>query len=105
MGPLSSWFNQLDWIRDERGTVVCDCLRMENLEEDLQSFLARRMELKRRNVTREQYDYRSMYTDELADIVARLFHDDIQYFGFSFGGPATRNIFTSEPPLSARIHP
>jgi hypothetical protein len=36
-----------------------------------------------------------MYSDELADIVARRFRDDIQHFGFSFDGPATRNVFVS----------
>ncbi len=25
MGPMLSWFNQLDWIKDEEGCVVCDC--------------------------------------------------------------------------------
>ena len=41
MGPLSSWFNQLEWIRDERGSVVCDCLRMEKLDDDLPAYLDR----------------------------------------------------------------
>ncbi len=44
-------------------------------------------------MTQSRYDYRSMYTDELAEIVARLFRDDIDYFGFTFDGPATRNTF------------
>lgn len=96
MGPLSSWFNQLDWIRDERGTVVCDCLRMEHLDDDLRAYLDRPIELQRRNVTRTGYDYRSMYTDELVEIVARLFHDDIDFFGFTFESPAIRNIFAAE---------
>jgi hypothetical protein len=34
-----------------------------------------------------------MYTDELAEIVARLFQDDIDHFGFSFESPATRNTW------------
>jgi hypothetical protein len=93
MGPLTSWFNQLDWLRDESGAVACDCLRMERLEVDLEAYLNRRIRLRQRNVTKRRYDYRSMYTDALADIVARLFRDDIEHFGFSFDGPAARNIF------------
>ena len=45
-----------------------------------------------RNVTQAKYDYRSMYTDELAGIVGTVFRDDIEHFGFSFDGPATRNV-------------
>ena len=33
-----------------------------------------------------------MYNDELTEIVAETFRDDIEHFGFSFDGPATRNI-------------
>lgn len=95
MGPLNSWFNQLEWIRDERGAIACDCLRMERLEDDLVAYLKRPISLRRRNVAQESYDYRSMYTDELAQIIADLFRDDIEHFGFTFGGPATRNIFLS----------
>lgn len=93
MGPLSSWFNQLEWVRDERGHVACDCLRMEHLDEDLPGYLQRPLRLPRRNVTQARYDYRAMYTDESTAIIARLFHDDIEYFGFSFEGPATRNVW------------
>jgi hypothetical protein len=92
MGPLSSWYNQLEWIRDERGSVVCDCLRMEKLHEDLPAYLGRTIRLKQRNVTKSRQDYRAMYTDELAGIVEQLFREDIDHFGFTFDGPATRNI-------------
>lgn len=95
MGPLSSWFNQLEWIRDERGAVVCDCLRIEKLNDDISAYLDRHIEVSQRNATRSRYDYRSMYTDELAEKVAQLFHDDIDYFGFTFDGPATRNTFAN----------
>jgi len=95
MGPLSSWFNQLEWLRDERGAIACDCLRMEHLEEHLAAYLKRRIRLRRKNATRTPYDYRAMYADELAEIVARLFRDDVEYFGFSFDGPATKNIFVA----------
>jgi hypothetical protein len=92
MGPLSSWFNQLEWIRDENGNVACDCLRLEQIDADASAYFRRRMAMPRQNVTRVRYDYRSMYTDELIEIIGNTFSEDIEYFGFDFEGPATRNI-------------
>lgn len=94
MGPLSSWLNQLEWLRDESGRVVTDCLRLENLASDLSEYLGRAIVLIDKNVTQSRYDYRSMYNDELTAIVAETFHDDIEHFGFSFDSPATKNIAT-----------
>lgn len=95
MGPLSSWFNQLDWLRDASGRVACDCLRMEFLEDDLRRYFGKPIQLPRRNITRTKYDYRSMYTSELAAVVADVFRDDIDHFGFNFDGSATRNTIAS----------
>jgi hypothetical protein len=101
MGPLSSWFNQLEWIRNESSAVVCDCLRMEALEEDLSLYLGRRIRLEAANLTRQRYDYRSMYSDRLTDLVAEYFRDDIEHFGFTFDGPATKNIVATQ--ISAEV--
>jgi hypothetical protein len=92
MGPMNSWFNQLEWIKDENGQVVCDCLRLEYLDHDLSSYFHQSIRPHRKNSTRKEYDYRRVYTEELAEIVERTFQDDIEYFGFGFDGPATRNI-------------
>src|SRR5688572_22119783 len=73
MGPLNSWFNQLEWLRDRNGEIACDCLRLEHLSQDLPAYLERRIELSHRNATRQQYDYRAMYSPELAETVAELF--------------------------------
>ena len=74
------------------GRVVTDCLRLENLAHDLSGYLGRPIMLVDKNVTETRYDYRAMYDDALAEIVAQTFRDDIEHFGFSFDGPATRNI-------------
>jgi hypothetical protein len=95
MGPLSSWFDQLEWLRDGDGQIACDCLRLEHLEQDLSAYLNRKISLRRANATRAAYDYRTMYTDELAAIVARVFQQDIEHFGFAFDGTATRNVFAT----------
>lgn len=92
MGPLSSWYNQLEWIRDEEGNVACDCLRLECIDADISRYLRRDLVVPRTNVTGTRYDYRAMYTEELHDLVAAMFKDDIEYFGFTFEGPAIRNI-------------
>ncbi len=96
MGPLNSWFNQLEWVRDESGNVACDCLRMETLDRDLPAYLARPLRLRKRNVTRKRSDYRDMYTDEIAEVVADVFREDIAHFGFTFDGPAVRNVFEAQ---------
>ena len=96
MGPLSSWFNQLDWIRDEDGRVACDCMRLERLSDDLSLYLDRQIEIPRKNVTNQRYSYRDLYTDELIQLVADLFAEDIEHFGFDFEGGATRNVFALE---------
>jgi hypothetical protein len=92
MGPLSSWCNQLHWISDENGKVACNCLRFEHLNKDLNAYFRSWIVLPLRNVSRNSYDYRTMYTDELAEIVADTFREDIDHFGFSFDGAATRNV-------------
>jgi hypothetical protein len=92
MGPLSSWFNQLDWVRSEDGTVACTCLRFEKLNSDVNDYFRSRILLPKTNITLKSYDYRDMYDDELKKIVADSFREDIDYFGFDFEGPATRNV-------------
>lgn len=92
MGPLNSWFNQLEWICNEQGVVVCDCLRFEFLGDDINKYFGQSIEMLHRNPTRQKYDYRDMYTDDLAEIVSDVFRDDIEYFDFDFDGPATRGI-------------
>lgn len=97
MGPLSSWYNQLEWIRDESGAVVCDCLRLESLQSDLSTYFGKNLTIPRRNVTAEKYDYKDLYSPELIDIVADLFQSDIEHFGFDFDSGATRNVYCAAP--------
>ncbi len=97
MGPLSSWFNQLDWLCDAAGKVVCDCLRLEYLDTDLSRYLGRKITVRRRNATHDRYDYRTMYTPALARIVEETFAADIEHFGFTFDGSAMRNYYGARP--------
>jgi hypothetical protein len=96
MGPLKSWFNQLEWIRDQNNSVACDRFRLGSFDEDIYAYLDRRIRPSRPDVTLAQYDYRSMWRDELAEIVARPSGDSIEYFGFTLDGPAAKNIFARQ---------
>jgi hypothetical protein len=92
---MSSWLNQLEWISDENKVVRCDCLRLEHIGDDINEYFSDEITLRKRNITKERYDYRELYSDELKAIVAETFRDDIEYFGFDFEGAATRNIFAA----------
>lgn len=92
MGPLNSWFNQLEWVCDANGKLACDCLRFEHLNSDVNDYFHSMLVLPDKKVSADRYDYRSMYTDELAEIVADVFAEDIAFFGFQFEGPATQNL-------------
>lgn len=94
MGPMTSWFDQLEWLRDENGIVVCDALRLEYLNDDLSAYFGKRTVVPRKNSTGPKEDYRRAYTDELIQIIADTFRADIDHFGFTFDGAATRNIAT-----------
>jgi len=92
MSPFGSWFNQLEWIADEGGNVMCDCLRLGHLENDLSDYFGERISAAKKNATKRDFDYKTMYTDELKEIIHETFKQDIEYFGFGFEGDATRNI-------------
>ena len=88
---MTSWFDQLEWLTDANGTVMCDCLRFESIEHDISDYFGRHVSVRKRN-NMKQYDYRKMYDEETAEIVAKMFRVDIEYFGFSFEGAATKSI-------------
>lgn len=92
MGPMNSWFNQLDWITDENQIVRCDCLRLEKLENDLETYFGEPVKVQRENTSKQRYSYREMYTEKLIEIIADTFQRDIEHFGFTFDGPATRSF-------------
>jgi chondroitin 4-sulfotransferase 11 len=78
---------QNDWICDEGGTLLVDFVgRFERLADDFAEVcrrVGRRAELPhlKRSAGR---DYRSLYTDETAGIVAQRFAADVERFGYAF---------------------
>ena len=89
------WSLQKDYVTSEEGEVMVDCMRLEHLNEDLPKYLKIEMNrIKRSNVTnKERIDYRSFYTPRTRKIIEDWYGEDIEFFGFSFDGPATKNIW------------
>ncbi|MEM9436052.1 MAG: hypothetical protein AAGA15_03355 [Pseudomonadota bacterium] len=87
---ITGWYNQADYVRDESGNVVCHILRQEHLGADIERYFGV-SDLPQRNLSgRKAAHYREVYTPEARDLVAELYADDIETFGFDFEGPATR---------------
>lgn len=87
--PYDHWALQSDWL-PTKGKV--DILRYENLQEDLNSYLGKQIELPYLNKGKEA-DYKSYYTEEQKQKVANWFRLDIDRFGFDFETGATKNYW------------
>lgn len=94
---IRGWYPQVDHVLDQDGVQRCDVLRQEHLNEDAAAYLGLTKPLDRRNVSSGVLDmptdYREYYGSVEFDIVAKWYRRDIEHFGFSFEGPATRNIW------------
>ncbi len=78
---------QFDWVTDDEGRIIVDYIgRFERLTEDFARVCARightaeLPHLKRSG----RGDYRTLYSAETAEIVARCFEKDIRAFGYTF---------------------
>lgn len=81
---------QSDYVIDLHGKVLVDFIgRYENLHDDFAE-ACRRIGIQapalphKRQATDRGKDYRSYYTDELAELVAGRFAPDIRLFGYTF---------------------
>jgi hypothetical protein len=86
--PYDNWATQSTWV----DTNKVDFLRQEHLQEDLSKYLGKEIELPVSNQSKA-VDYRTYYTEEQKQKVAEWFKVDIDYWGFDFDSPATRNIW------------
>ncbi len=95
---VRGWYPQVDYVTDLDGELRCDVLRLEHLPHDLEQYTGVTY-YKRHNVSdtgRKMLgikDYRELYGPEEFDIVADWYEEDIDYFGFSFDGAATKHIW------------
>lgn len=101
---IHGWYPQKDYITDETGVLKCDILRFEYFDEDLSKYFDLKNPIQPRNVSNgkksddgfsivDKQDYRDFYTDETREIIADWYKDDIEFFGFTFDGPAIKNIW------------
>jgi len=95
---IRGWFPQKDYVTDEAGNLRCDILRFAT--DDVTEYLGHKCYP--RNISNgatdgvtvhSKQDYRSFYTDRERQIVADWYAEDIEFFGFTFDGPATRNLW------------
>lgn len=90
--PIRGWYQQKDYVTDESGGLRCDVLRFAT--DDVCQYFKLSEPLRVRGVSNiDGKDYRDFYGDEEYDIVADWYQKDIEYFGFTFDGPATKNIW------------
>jgi hypothetical protein len=79
---------QSAYICDRNGHLLVDHVgSLDDVEPTLRFVEAktgRRPELARANCSGQMIDYRSLYTPELVDIVAGIYAEDIDRFGYSF---------------------
>ena len=103
---ILGWYPQKDYVVDEDGELRCDILRFEHFDEDTMAYFGLGSPLGFRNVSNGdraanrrkvsgRRDYREYYDAETRGIVEDWYRDDVEFFGFDFDGPATRNIWAS----------
>ena len=80
---------QLDALCDKNRQLLVDAVgRYESLEEDFQRFCRQLgLQLTLPHLNRSAHTaYQAYYTPETRDLLGRCFNEDIQTFGYSFGG-------------------
>lgn len=87
-GKKSFLYNQLDYVSDEHGTVLVDFIgRFESLNDDTGTVLRTLglpdASLPHKNSSDHKH-YRSYYTQETRDLVAKRYARDIEYFDYEF---------------------
>jgi len=102
---VRGWYPAFDHVSDEKGEgVKCDILRFEHYNEDAKLYLGLLENPNPRNITRVPNDYghtgygrsyKDIYNKEkeTVQIVADWYKKDIDYWGFDFDTPATRNYW------------
>lgn len=94
---IKGWFNQKDHVTDKDGKLQVDILRLEHLNEDINKYFNLNITLAPLNISNDgKKDYKDFYTPETKQIVADWYAEDIEFFGFTFEGAATKNIWNKK---------
>lgn len=87
--PYNQWGTQLDWVDPKK----VDILRFSHLQEDLNSYFNKEVNLPKVNQS-SPTDYRTYYTSEQIEKVAKWYRLDIEHWGFDFETGATKNYWS-----------
>ena len=91
---VRGWYPALDHVTDDTGTVRCDIIRFENLNEDLIKYFNIPMMSRARNVTAlNKGTYMDVYNNKTRQIVADWYARDIDCFGYDFDTGPTKNYW------------
>lgn len=97
------WFDQKDYVTYEDGTLGCDVLRFEHLSDDVLRYfrpahvpgffnVSNGDQSSDRRAVSGRVPYQKFYNAETMQIVYDWHKEDIDFFGFSYDGPATKNV-------------
>ncbi len=93
---IRGWYNQREYLIDEKGTLQPDILRFEDLNRELCNYFKIPEMSRARNVTAlNEGTYKDIYNSETIQIVADWYKDDIETFGFDFDTGATKNTWST----------
>jgi hypothetical protein len=91
---IRGWFPAVDHVCDTSGTLVCDMMRFEHLNEDLCEYFDIPEMSRARNVTDlNKGTYQDLYNDKTIQIVADWYKEDIDMWGYDFDTGAQRNYW------------
>ena len=94
---IRGWYPQKDHVTDEEGNLKVDILRLEHLGEDINKYFNISIKLQSRNVSNiKKLDYKTYYNEKTKRIIEDWYAKDIDFFGFTFDGPATKNIWNTK---------
>jgi len=96
---IHGWYPQVDYVTDEAGNLRADVLRLEFLGEEAMTYFGLSEPPRKRNASNKpklmqdgKGGYREAFTKETIQTVADWYASDIDFFGFDFDGPATKNV-------------
>jgi len=93
--PTHGWFQQWEYVADMNGERICDLLRFESIENDVNNYFGlKQCPLKRTNQNiLNRSDYRDYYTSAaMVDSVASWYEQDISRLGFDYDSPARNEL-------------
>jgi hypothetical protein len=94
---VRGWYPAFDHVSNDDGSVVCDILRFEHLNDDLCKYFKLKEMSRARNVTAlNSGSYKDLYTDETIQIVADWYQKDIDTWGYDFDSGPTRNFWVKQ---------